>query len=267
MTEAEREAADPWLTLAEIAEELRVNPATVRQWVSKGQLKASRAGVRKWIVRRSDLDRMLDETNLTADEVLEQLGNSLEPAREAAPSPRRPGPAPAEEAARADEPAAATPTRKPRTPKAQGAVELLQHAIAGYDKAINASAYAPPSPGYVDRIRAIAESCEHMAATMLNASEAAGVRWRSKTDMAELLPYELKRGGNRPGPAEMWEEFDAAFERLSITATGTDIVAVAHVFREVWAALRAVADELEGGERSQGDSGGGRAVSDGPEGV
>ena len=86
---------------------------------------------------------------------------------------------------------------------------------------------------------------------MLNASEAAGVRWRSKTDMAELFPYELKRGGNRPGPAEMWEEFDAAFERLSITATGTDIVAVAHVFREVWAALRAVADELEGGGRSR----------------
>lgn len=52
---------------------------------------------------------------------------------------------------------------------------MLQDAIAGYEKAINASAYAPPSPGYVDRIRAISESCEHMAATMLNASEAAGL--------------------------------------------------------------------------------------------
>ncbi len=146
-------------------------------------------------------------------------------------------------------------------------MELLQRAIAGYEEAINASAFAPPSPGYLDRIRAIAESCEHMAATMLNASEAAGVRWRSKTDMAELLPYELKRGGNRPGPAEMWEEFDAAFERLSITATGTDIVAVAHVFREVWAALRTVADELEGGGRSRVEPGADRAAVDGPDGV
>ena len=68
LTEEEREAADPWLTLAEIAAELRVNPATVRQWVSKGQLKASRAGVRKWIVRRSDLDRMLAATNAAARE-------------------------------------------------------------------------------------------------------------------------------------------------------------------------------------------------------
>ena len=64
-----------------------VNPATVRQWVSKGQLKASRAGVRKWIVRRSDLDRMLDETNLTADEVLEQLESSQEPAGRPLPLP------------------------------------------------------------------------------------------------------------------------------------------------------------------------------------
>ena len=87
MTEEEREAADPWLTLAEIAEELRVNPATVRLWVSKGQLKASRAGVRKWIVRRSDLDRMLAETNLTADEVLEQLGNVSNPWGGRSPSP------------------------------------------------------------------------------------------------------------------------------------------------------------------------------------
>lgn len=266
MTEEEREAADPWLTLAEIAEELRVNPATVRQWVSKGQLKASRAGVRKWIVRRSDLERMLAETNSSADDILGRVERGEEPWLEARP-PRRPDPAPSEGAAPADEPTAArTPTRRPRTPRAQGAVELLQRAIAGYDEAINASAFAPPSPGYVDRIRAISESCEHMAATMLNASEAAGVRWRSKTDMAEFLPYELKRGGNRPEPAEMWKEFDAAFERLSITATGTDIVAVALVFREVWAALRMVADELEGGERSQRGSGG-RVVSDGPDGV
>ena len=110
---------------------------------------------------------------------------------------------------------------------------------------IAVSGPAHPSPGYVDRIRAVADSCEHVAATMLNASDAAGVRWRSKADLADGLPYELQRAGNRPGPAKMWEEFDAAFERLPITATGTDIVAVAHGFSEVWNALRRVADELE----------------------
>lgn len=52
-------AEDPWLTLTEIATELRVNPSTVRSWVSQGRLSASRAGRRKWLVRRSELERML----------------------------------------------------------------------------------------------------------------------------------------------------------------------------------------------------------------
>ena len=53
--------ADPWLTLAEIAAELRVVPATVRLWISRGQLNATRPGRRKLLVRRSELDRMLAE--------------------------------------------------------------------------------------------------------------------------------------------------------------------------------------------------------------
>lgn len=51
---------DLWLTVAEIAEELRVNPATVRLWVSRGKLEAMRAGQRKLLIRRSELQRMLD---------------------------------------------------------------------------------------------------------------------------------------------------------------------------------------------------------------
>lgn len=51
---------DRWLTVAEVASELRVNPATVRQWVSKRRLTATRAGQRKLLIRRSDLDRMLE---------------------------------------------------------------------------------------------------------------------------------------------------------------------------------------------------------------
>jgi excisionase family DNA binding protein len=60
---------DPWLTVAEIAEELRVNPATVRLWVSKGTLPATRAGQRKLLIRRSDLDRMLEAIRLESPPV------------------------------------------------------------------------------------------------------------------------------------------------------------------------------------------------------
>jgi hypothetical protein len=111
LTEEEREAADPWLTLAEIAEEFRVNPATVRQWVSKGQLKTSCAGMRKWIVRRSDLDHMLAETNSSADDIPERVERGEESLVGGARPSRRPDPVAAKGAARADEPTSApTPT-------------------------------------------------------------------------------------------------------------------------------------------------------------
>jgi excisionase family DNA binding protein len=62
---------DPWLTVAEIASELRVNPATVRLWVSKGTLSATRAGQRKLLIRRSDLDRMLEASQSRASGVVD----------------------------------------------------------------------------------------------------------------------------------------------------------------------------------------------------
>jgi excisionase family DNA binding protein len=55
--------SDPVFTVAEIARELRVSPATVRPWVSKGRLPATRSGERKWLVRRSDVDRMIAADN------------------------------------------------------------------------------------------------------------------------------------------------------------------------------------------------------------
>jgi excisionase family DNA binding protein len=65
------ELEDSWLTVAEIASELRVNAATVRLWVSKGTLPATRAGQRKLIIRRSDLDLMLEASQPQASGVVD----------------------------------------------------------------------------------------------------------------------------------------------------------------------------------------------------
>jgi Helix-turn-helix domain len=52
------------LTIPDIARQLRVNPATVRLWITHGRLKAQRASpkpqARYW-VRPEDLQAMLDE--------------------------------------------------------------------------------------------------------------------------------------------------------------------------------------------------------------
>ncbi len=56
MTPAPEE--DPWLTVPQVSEELKLHPATVRAWVKSGRLAAVRAG-RTWRVRRSEVDRAL----------------------------------------------------------------------------------------------------------------------------------------------------------------------------------------------------------------
>jgi excisionase family DNA binding protein len=230
----EPEGADPWLTLAEIAEELRVNPATVRLWVSKGQLKASRAGVRKWIVRRSDLERMLAATRPS------RVDAHGPPADERHPAPSRSNPS---ETVDEDE---ATPKFLPPVGSRESVAKLVQYASDSLDDAFNASAYAPPGPGYLDRLRAIAEACEHFAATSLHASRAAGVSWKGRSDFGpDRWPYELRPNGNRPRRKGLWAQFDAAVEALAIAMTGHDVTAVAEGFREVGDALHAVADELE----------------------
>ena len=52
---------DELLTLPQIAQMLHLNPSTIRLWVAEQRLPAHKAGGRKWLVRRGDLERMLEE--------------------------------------------------------------------------------------------------------------------------------------------------------------------------------------------------------------
>lgn len=56
---AEGEQTDPFLTVAEVAELLKLNQQTVRNWIDQGSLPAVRVG-RRVRIRRADLDRILD---------------------------------------------------------------------------------------------------------------------------------------------------------------------------------------------------------------
>jgi len=50
---------EQYLTPAQIADELQVTVVTVRRWITSGELRASKAGPRRWMIRRSDLDAFL----------------------------------------------------------------------------------------------------------------------------------------------------------------------------------------------------------------
>lgn len=56
---------DSFLTVAEVAEILKLNQQTVRNWIDQGSLPALRVG-RRVRIRRSDLERLLDESRTSA---------------------------------------------------------------------------------------------------------------------------------------------------------------------------------------------------------
>ena len=58
MAASDRE--ESFLTVAEVAERLKLNQQTVRNWIDQGSLPAVRVG-RRVRIKRSDFDRVLDE--------------------------------------------------------------------------------------------------------------------------------------------------------------------------------------------------------------
>jgi excisionase family DNA binding protein len=233
MTENESDLADdPWLTLAEIAEELRVNPATVRLWVSRGRLVATRAGQRKLLVRRSELDRMLAST----------ASPEPEPAQPRVPAPLRPvfSRALLGQVARA----------KVEPDRIRAAIKAMQEAEAVFDTAVEASNNAPPDPGFARRVRAVAQASLQQAEALNEASLIPGFRWTPVSDPQPVIrSHELRPGGNRPGSPDKWQSYDMAVERLSIAAQGNVISLVADEFREIGLVLNEIAEELERPQR------------------
>jgi excisionase family DNA binding protein len=52
-------ADEQYLTPAQVAEELQVTVVTVRRWIANRELRATKAGPRRWTIRRSDLGAFL----------------------------------------------------------------------------------------------------------------------------------------------------------------------------------------------------------------
>jgi excisionase family DNA binding protein len=69
-------AEESFLTVAEVAELLKLNQQTVRNWIDQGSLPALRVG-RRVRIRRSDFDRLLEQGS---------TGGSRGPAQDAGPS-------------------------------------------------------------------------------------------------------------------------------------------------------------------------------------
>jgi excisionase family DNA binding protein len=221
---------DPWMTIAEFAQEMRVQPVTVRSWIAKGQLKATRAGQRKWLVRRSELARMLEQGDGST-----ALHPPPLPPRVEMPDPDD---YPPEIWERLTEEAEA------RARERQG----QDYAMADYEWeiALDQSRMAPPDARFANRIRHIAEAAASRAAAIGECMEDPSFMWKPIPDSAAMtLSYELRPGGTRPGPKDAWDRFDRVVTRLGTAMQGDSASAVARALQDLAGAMTDVADAIE----------------------
>jgi excisionase family DNA binding protein len=227
---------DPWLTPIEIAKEIRVNAATIRLWISKGLLPATRAGQRKLLVRRSDVMRLLAENS---------SAGGMQPYRRPQ-HPRYAGAADPGAPIKGGWSTSSLFAREGDPQELLAAAQALQEADRLWAEAQAASDNPPPDPGFGSRVRALAEACERQAKSLKDAADVPGLIWTPEPDAREMvLSYELRPGATRPGPARLWQRFDSAVQLLGIAKEGMTMSLVAAGYAEVAAVMHEIADALE----------------------
>jgi excisionase family DNA binding protein len=244
MSEAGPDADNPWLTVAEIAAELRLNPATIRLWISKGTLPATRAGRRKLLIRRSDLDRLLQDmrSEHPAGDPLPRLEGGYE-GRRSPPLSRR-------QLSSAD-----IHGRRPNPGETEEIIRGIQLADEAWVRAHTASESPPPDAGFPHRLRALADACERQGTWLLSAAQTLGFEWTPVSDRRDMVvSHELRPGANRPGPSPLWDEFDRRVQRLGIAMAGGWMYHVAWAYRGLAEAMHGISAALLAEDPSREDS-------------
>jgi excisionase family DNA binding protein len=221
---------DRWMTVAEFAEEMRVRPVTVRSWIAKGQLTATRAGQRKWLVRRSELAGMLEQ------------GDDATALHQPPISPRFDVLEPDDRPAEIWERMAEEAMEQERERQGQ------DYAMADYEWeiALEQSRMAPPDARFAGRIRHIAQAASGRAAAIRECMEDESFVWKPIPDSTGMtLSYELRPGGARPGPKDAWHRFDRVVTRLGTAMEGDSASAVASALRDLASVMTDVADAIE----------------------
>jgi excisionase family DNA binding protein len=229
---------DPWLTVAEIAEELRLAPATIRTWIADGTLQAKRAGKRKWLVRRSELDRMLHGEDYA----------------DATPLP-------------APDPADRPPRRRLRRapdfvsdrswPSGEYEVDAEQSLpVAEWEwrVAVSTSQDAPPDRWFPGRLQHIARAATRKAGVLARLDDGEEIWWDDeRLDAERGLSHELRPGGRRPGPPDLWEEFDRRVTKLGAATEAGRAGAIRSALNDVAVTLHDIAEDLERYRGSYGE--------------
>jgi hypothetical protein len=151
----------------------------------------------------------------------------------------------------------------------RAAVKELQDAGAVWDRALEASENAPPDPGFIDRLRAIAAAAERQHEALDRAGSIPGYSWKPVPDTEDMvLSNELRPGGNRPGPDHLWASFDLTVDRLALAMEGNVDSMVSIEYMELGLVLREIIKALERASSGTVDddrASGERSETDGPD--
>ena len=223
---------DPWMTIAEFAAELRVRPVTVRSWITKGQVRATRSGQRKWLIRRSELSRMLKGDGATA----------IPPPPPAAPA----SPAPWSDLDGVPPEVDEEQARYEEGLRRESLDQEFSFARYEWGVALERSAMAPPDARFPSRIRQIARAASAYAATLHDCIAEGGLVWKPiRNSVGMTLSYELRPGGNRPGPPDGWARFDRLVLRVGDAMAGDSPTSAADALYELAQAMTELADEIQ----------------------
>ena len=223
---------DDALSLSEIARRLRVNPATVRLWVSQGRLPAYKAGAStrsRWWVKPDDLEAMLEQRR---DPHTSNSSGMLE-------TDDQPGP---------DEPGLGmlasfdSDSRAAGMPETFGtkqeAAEHIRRADARWTEAVRAF------QTYPDRLRRLAEAAETQRKAFMFA-ELCDVKWKPRENARGLRLAPELEPGNRTGPPQLRKRFDKAQTAFGEALAGESITEIATAFAEISGAAISIADAIE----------------------
>ena len=228
---------DPWLTVAEVAEELRLNPATIRLWISKGQLIAVRTGPRRLLIKRSDLERtisVLRGERTWLDDVSSTAGGPWQ-VRQLPPasSDRLIAKERTEQGVEANE--------------VEAVLDGLKRADDAWRGSQVASENAPPDPGFPHRLLALAEACEMQRYWLTRTAATTGFEWKPTGDGSNLqISHELREGAIRPGPQRLWDQFDFAVGSLSFALAHGPLGSVVRGYAQLSGVMHEIALELLG---------------------
>lgn len=112
-------------------------------------------------------------------------------------------------------------------------VARMQTAGNAWESALDAHALAPPDAGFPGRLRALSSAAAEQAKAFELAAEG-GLGWRSRAIVGDFaLAPELTPGMNRPGPDELWAQFDAGVAGLARALAGSSVAGLMAAFTEL----------------------------------